>query len=982
MKIGRTPRRYLVTGCGDGGLIEVLRIRIRRFEHEELHSALFATLGIPRLADRLRSIENEAWKRPEEERSQFLRFEYHLLLKSLHAPPIGPARLRNDTAVALNGPGESPLHLTSSILNRLALFAIQQMDDNGFEYLPGEITSKHIAVRPDGAYEITMPQSSIGPWKREFEQIVVRHGATPALDDCFPLGTAALRCRVNAKLRTGPDLTRFQQYPSNYFGQVEEAWRIPLFEKPAAGDVAANNLPDQWFTFIGRETEMSTIAKLLDQTRVVTLRGAGGSGKTALAIRVARKLLLFFPDGVWYLSLGALPPTDHSVAQALAGPIGVQESRGGSLAEAAVENLKNKKTLLLLDNCEHLLQPCSDLALKLVSVCGEGLRILATSRFPLRLPEGMQRVVVVSKMAVPERYNGGNRQAYFAYARNFDAMKLFEDRAAGADSNFRLNADNAAMVADLCRSLHGNAYSIKVVAARLAGTTLKNIVDSLAEEFLRSRDASIEVLDHQRTPELMTEWSYKLLDPAEQHLLRRLYIFEDGWDISAAETVCQEPVASRGEFHELHRQLVVKSLIEQGTAQSGRFWLLSLTRDYCRKRLAAPERDDLARRHRDYFLELAEKLDTNRGKEGETLDRLERDYENLRAALEWGSSEAGDAEKRVRLAAALGWYWENRGYLSEGRRRLEAADRQAREADPFLRARALLTAGSLAYRQGDFKAARDALLEALRLWPQDRPLERARTLTKLGAVARETGQYKLGLSWHLQSLKIIRRPRNRAGKTSPLEVMAAVAQAISAAYNGLGVVRSDRNCFRSAQVLFRTAIKCAENLNNDHYLAAPYNNLGIIFRNIDRPEEARSYHEKSLALLEQLRNPGHIALAHYNLGIVYSKENPAKARTHFSQSLDIGRSLGDKRTIALALEGFGRVLVSENNAARAVQLFSVANSLRNEIDCPVEPNEKVGYQRALQLAVIALGQEAYESARLDGELMSRDEAIRLATDEV
>ena len=492
-------------------------------------------------------------------------------------------------------------------------------------------------------------------------------------------------------------------------------------------DSYKHNLPVQLTNFVGRDREIEEVKGLLFGHHLVTLTGAGGSGKTRLALQVAGELVDRFDEGVWLVDLATV--TDAAtVVRAVASAVGAVESAGRPLTESLIEHVRGKKLLLIVDNCEHVISASSELAEMLLRSLPE-LRIVATSREALNVPgEAAWRIPT---MSLPER-----RRAPTAHEiARFEAVQLFADRAANARRGFALTDRDAADVAEICRRLDGIPLAIELAAARLRILSSHDILARLEDRFRLLTGGSRTALPRQQTLRAAVEWSHDLLSESERILFRRLSALVGGFDLDAAEKVCRGKVLAGEDILNLLGQLVDKSLVLADTDDEGsvRYRLLETLRQYGRERLieAAEEEDALAA-HFAYFLEFAERAYAARVRESlPWLARLERDHDDLRAAMDW--SRQRDAREHPRLVGALAWFWHlHSEHLVEGAERLE----QALAAHPereAVRARALTGFAMVLCWLGDFKRARQRTEEAIGIWEEigDR-LERAFAVEALG----------------------------------------------------------------------------------------------------------------------------------------------------------------------------------------------------------------------------------------------------------
>jgi len=480
----------------------------------------------------------------------------------------------------------------------------------------------------------------------------------------------------------------------------------------SGGSRIPNNLPAERTRFIGREKELVECRRLLEETRLLTLTGIGGGGKTRLGLKVAAGLLDSFPEGVWFVDFA--PLTDPSrVPETVGGALGVREVAGQDLLDALRQHVRGKRLLLLLDNCEHLLTASAELADALLR-SGEGVRILATSREGLGI-EG-ERLVGLGSLALPPQTAGGDSRT----AAGVDAVKLFVDRAQMAFNGFALTDENAAAIVEICRRLDGIPLAIELAAARIRLLSPDQIRDKLDDRFRLLTGASKAALPRHQTLRATIQWSYEQLSPAEQRLFRLLSVFAGGWTLESAARVSGED-ADEFEVLDLLSHLVDKSLVLVDHERPGqpRYRVLETVRQYAQERLAEAGEAQAARdRHFQEFRELAERAYAERFiREEKWAAVLETEHDNLRAALEF--ARASDNERHLDLAGTLAWFWQARSHLLEGREHLTSAVAGAAPGAPRpARARALWGLANTMTWQGDAAAARPWMEDALRVWRQ------------------------------------------------------------------------------------------------------------------------------------------------------------------------------------------------------------------------------------------------------------------------
>ncbi|SMD27169.1 ATP-binding protein [Kibdelosporangium aridum] len=476
------------------------------------------------------------------------------------------------------------------------------------------------------------------------------------------------------------------------------------------------NLPAEATSFVDRRREISEAKRLLSTARLLTLTGVGGVGKTRLALRVASGVRRAFTDGVWLVELAALQ--DRTLLeQTVADAVGVRDRSARSPLEVLVGYLRDRQLLLVLDNCEHLADRCAGLATHLLPAA-PGLRILATSRHALSTPG--EHILAVPPLPVPDPELPSHPEKLVGN----EAIRLFAERATLVRPDFAVTSDNHGTLARICRRLDGLPLAIELAAARLRELTPEQILHRLDDRFRLLRGGSQAVLPRHQTLRAVVDWSFELCSPPEQTLWARVSVFAGGFDLDAVEALCAGDGIDRDQVLELVTGLVDKSILtreDQHHGSQARYRLLDTLRHYGQDVLRATgEEAVLRRRHRDYYLGLAERGEAEwfGPTQQEVSARTRREHPNLRAALEFSLSTPGESHKGLRLAAALYFYWQGCGFMAEGRHWLDRA--LARDTEPSkARANVLWTNAHLAVMQGDVPAAM-ALVEECRAWAQAR----------------------------------------------------------------------------------------------------------------------------------------------------------------------------------------------------------------------------------------------------------------------
>ncbi len=536
----------------------------------------------------------------------------------------------------------------------------------------------------------------------------------------------------------------------------------PRVEDPtSAGN---HNIPVPMTSFIGREREMVEVKRTLAMTRLLTLTGAGGSGKTRIALELARDLVGAYPDGVWLVQLAPLSAPEL-VTQEVAGVLGIKERPGQPLGDTLADALRAKNLLLVLDNCEHLVESAARLVDRLLSSCAR-LRILATSREMLAVSGEVN--LPMSPLSLPSTTTRISRGVPTVEDLvRYEAVRLFVDRARLRLPDFGLNEKNAGAVARVCRKLDGIPLAIELATARMGALTVEQVAQRLevSLDVLKGHSRTAEA--RQRTLGATLDWSHGLLSEAERAVFRRLSVFAGGWTLEAAEAVCSGGGIEEDGILDLLGGLVDKSLVVAGPRASGttRYRMLEPIRQYAGGKLElSGEAEEVQHRHGAYFLALAEAAEPElAGPRGRLwVEHLEADNDNMRAVLSW-ALEGGDFGLGLRLAGALRWFWEGDRRYEEGRRWLEQALTYDAPKSAAARAKALDGAGWLAFGQGDLDRVEEAAKEGLELSTEarTRPHVASSLRNMLGSLARTRGDYERARKLFEESLALDREADDR-----------------------------------------------------------------------------------------------------------------------------------------------------------------------------------------------------------------------------
>ncbi len=734
----------------------------------------------------------------------------------------------------------------------------------------------------------------------------------------------------------------------------------PAAAVPAAAVTSApppapqHNLPLQLTSFIGREKEIEAIRHLLATARLVTLTGAGGSGKTRLALQVAAALTdeSAYPDGVWLIELAPLADpalVPHTVAAVL----GVRVLPGQSPAELLISRLRPKRLLLLLDNCEHLIQASAELAQALLQACPH-LNILATSRESMNIPG--EATFVVPTLSVPAAQPNVLVEALAGY----EAARLFVERAAAALPGFVVTPDNAAAVAQICRQLDGIPLAIELAAARMKVLSVEQIVARLDDRFSLLTGGSRTARPRQQTLQALIDWSYELLPVSERLLLQRLSVFKGGWNLEAAAAVCSDDVLRASQVLDRLEQLVNKSLVvaERPLGYETRYRMLETIRLYAYKILEAGGQARAAQaRQAAHFGAITE---------SDLSDRtLALEQDNFRAALDWAQSNPADADLGLRLAHDMSFFWWADGHWIEAQRRLETALAHPGAANyPLSAAKAHMALGNILHNLSDYTAAQAHLLESQRLFQSlqiasDEP----RILFWLGILARERGDAPTARRLFEQCL---------AGLAP-----AAPSGARSSTLNSLGEVAVMQEDAAMAAPLLAEALRLSREADDANDIGWTLNHLGHLAQLQGDYGLARRLHAESLMNFQKVgpRFTG-LAWAQEGLGETALAQNDCEhAAAHLRASLVAFRELGDRAKMCWCLAGLAGAAALDEEPERAARLWGAAESLRKAIGSRPAPAARATRERLMAAARDELGDAAFDAAWAEGQALTLEQAV-------
>lgn len=725
-------------------------------------------------------------------------------------------------------------------------------------------------------------------------QVLLSHTSTALVRDYLPEGVT-LRDLGQHKLK---DLDTAEDVAMLCHAELQSEF-LPL----NSIESRPNNLPRLLSTFIGRQQELKHAKELLAAGPLLTFLGTGGTGKTRLALELGWQLLPEFSAGVWFVDLS--PLRDPSlVTQEIATALGVREAAKQSLIETLIAHLKHKTALLILDNCEHLLDRTAQVVAQIMRAC-PNISILATSREALRM--GGERV-----FRIPSLSAGTSAVKSAEEAMEFDAVKLLVDRCKLSDPRFELTEADAQAAVQICRRLDGIPFAIELAASRTRVLSLDQIAERLRDRFkllTTGRDATIP---RQQTLKATIGWSYDLLDAAERELLGRVSVFVGGWAIEAAEKVCVSETLESWDILDGLMRLVDKSLVVQDfDSNSRRFYLMESIRQYAQDTLDPETLAGLRREHARFYAAFAIEAEggIQGGDQARWLSRMEQEHDNLRAVFGAAKLDPEILQAGLEIVGAIGRFWTVRGYYSEGRGWIESLLEASPPAPTLLKANAYRTAGQLAYWQGDSLAGRQFGEASLSICRElgDRDGE-ARSLFRLGFACLSDGDLVAARGYFEEGLALARALDDRVG--------------IPHLQNAIGEV------------------------------AAMEGDLAV----------AKERFDAALAGFRQMEDRRSIASVLKNLANVATSEGDfTAAHDYLVESLELREDLGNPTGIAVTLDSYGLLASARGDHELAVYLLAASNAIHEERGSRPEPGEAPHLDAARASADASLGRSGFDS---------------------
>jgi predicted ATPase/class 3 adenylate cyclase len=678
-----------------------------------------------------------------------------------------------------------------------------------------------------------------------------------------------------------------------------------------------NNLPHEVTSFIGRDAELARAGELLARNRLLTIFGMGGLGKTRLSLHVAAEAMDDYPDGVWFVELAPLRDP-RGVAQAVATVLGVKEEAGRPVTEALARHVAKREILIVLDNCEHLVQACADFARQMLE-SGARLKVLATSREPLHVAGEV--TFPLTALSVPDL------RAPFepAVLAQNEAAQLFIERAVAARPDFEVTTLNSSAIAAICHRLDGIPLALELAAARVRSLPVEQLAARLKDRFKLLKGGDLTQLPRQQTLRALIDWSHDLLSEAERVVLRQLAVFSGGWTLEAAEAVCIYP---EEDVVDLLGRLVDKSLAALSSA-AGRYSQLETVRQYSQERLEASDDSAHARsRHLAFYASMAEEAKTGMMGAGQSswLEKIDEERENIIAAHAYADATPNGAQDGLRLISALKLYWINRGLLELGHTlTTEALERPLAAQRNFARCKALFDLGQIRYCMGRYDEARICLEEGL-------------------CIARELDDERA------------------AGK---------ILQHLGMAAFGDGDVDKARGYLEEAFAL-------ASGGADQRSVAAAASQLGQLNRVQGRNSEAHLLFERAIEIARSQGDVESGAIGQVNQSMLAILESDtARATGLLEQAVAVAMGLNAKRLGQAVIEVCAALEASSGRWTNAAILYGAAEAHASATGIHRDPADEQ-FLAPLIAAARTAGDASFDSAQAEGRALAYDEAIGFA----
>ncbi len=781
--------------------------------------------------------------------------------------------------------------------------------------------------------------------------------------------------------------------------QIENDFLRKEFPALNKFEVHVDNLPDLLSNFIGREKEISDILEIISGTRLLTLAGFGGTGKTRLALEVAKRLSDKFTNGIWLIEFAGLSDPGFVVQHTAKGMKLAIDSNKNPI-ESITDYLREKELLLLLDNCEHLLEACSKFSAHLLRHCPQ-LKIIATSREALKI-EG-ETVYSVPTLGLPDKTANVTPESL----SQFEAVKLFVDRARSFNNNFSITNENVRALLELCCCLDGIPLAIELAAARTKVLTVESILSKVNDRFNLLSNKTRNTLPRQQTLRALIDWSYNLLSEKEKALFQRLSVFAGGWSLEAAENICSDNVIEEFEILDLHGNLIDKSLIIMNEDNGNvRYNMLETIRQYATEKLS--DKSETLDKHSNFFLQLAKQWENILVEKSQraALDSLERDHDNFREAINWCLDN--NPVRALEICAEFYKYWELKAYYQEG----FATCRKVLDKDPGsnngISAEVLLNAAYCGVMSGEHEDSEKFLEKSLKLFllANDRSgeasvfnvlglknyfsgkIEDAKiffekglsinleiqctpaipvTLINLGTVFQSKGDYDTAIDHYKKALEYFKRENNKN------------VHAIARTCANIGSVEYYKTNYQKAIEMYEEAMSIFETLGDHDAEVVTLLNLGNAYFNLTQFDKAEAYYQNCLSLAKDFGYRSLITHASIRIGdIAIVKNETEQARTIYTDCIKICDQADEVHKLANCFKGLGFVFSTMDDEESAVLMFAVSSSLFDKLGFKLQKSKSENMQEQIKILRSRLSEDRFNEIWEEGYSMELKTAIQFA----
>ena len=714
-------------------------------------------------------------------------------------------------------------------------------------------------------------------------------------------------------------------------------------------DARPNNLPVQLSGFIGRADEIKHAKELLKDNRLLTLTGTGGLGKTRFSLQVAADLIDDFANGVWFVELAAVSDPVF-LAITIINDLGLKEEQKKTPEETLADHLKDKEILIVLDNCEQIIESCAKLAENLLLKCPK-LKVIATSR------EGLNCIGEQTYRIPPLTLPDPNHKYTPEQLTQYESVRLFIERALAVNPKFRVTNENAPALVGVCSRLDGVPLALELAAARTKVLSVEKIFERLDDRFNLLTGGKRTVLPRQQTLRALIDWSYDLLSENEKILWSRLSVFSGGWTLEAAEEVCSDEKISKNDILDLLSQLTEKSVIIYDETKD-RYRILESLKQYGIEKLS--DGKEIFLQHLNYFLKLSEKAKPELIGENTKfwMHKIEADHSNFISAIEWSVNNE-NKEKGAVISNALGSFWSRRGQYSTGIRLIEIILESSGILSKSLKGIVLNWIGSFRISMGDNEQAKKYLEESLDLRKEiGDKIGIAESLLSLGNVTNSLGDFELAKNYYEESQDIYKILGSKSGIAATTLSLGNIAlnqgdyglakkyheeslftfkeighkYGIALSINNLGDVSLFQGDYELAKKYLKESLDLLKEIGNKKGVAFSINTLGYIVLNQGDYEQAKKYYEESLFIFREIGHKYGIALSILSLGmVVFNQGYSEQAKKYYEESLDIRMEIGDKNGIAESIKNVGNVAYAQGDYQQAMKYYKESLDIYKEI---------------------------------------------------